>query len=69
MSIRETIVREARRQGLSAYRVAKLAGLSIRTVQSYFSETYDLGSERASAIAAVLGLELRRARRANRKVR
>jgi predicted transcriptional regulator len=57
---RVTIQKEVRRQGLSGYRIAKLSGLPMRTVQAYLAEDCDLAGERVAAIARVLGLELRR---------
>lgn len=65
MSFRQIILAEVARQGLSGYRIAKLSGIPVRTVQAYLAEDCDLGGERLSKIAATLGLELRRkARRA-----
>lgn len=59
MSFRKTIQNEARRRGLSGYRLAKMAGMPLRTVQAYLSEERDLTGERISMIAAALDLELK----------
>ncbi len=58
MDFRETIKREAEHQGLSGYRIGKLSGIPIRTVQAYLSGRTDLAGRRIEAIADVLGLEL-----------
>jgi transcriptional regulator with XRE-family HTH domain len=58
MSFQETIQREARRQGLSGYRIAKLADVPMRTVQAYLAGETDLAGRRIEKIAAVLKLEL-----------
>ena len=63
MSFRKIIQSEVERQGLSGYRVAKLSGIPMRTVQAYLAEHCDLSGERVAKIAATLGLELREARR------
>lgn len=62
-SFQETIRREARRQRLSGYRIGKLSGLPIRTVQNYLSGTSDLAGRRIEEIAKALGLVLARRRR------
>ncbi|MGD8453222.1 MAG: hypothetical protein PVJ57_15495 [Phycisphaerae bacterium] len=59
MSFRETILREVDRQGLSGYRIAKLANMPARTVQAYLAGQCDLMGERVALIAAALDLELR----------
>ena len=59
MSFRKTIQDEVRRRGLSGYRLAKMAGMPLRTVQAYLSEERDLTGERLSMIAAALDLELK----------
>jgi transcriptional regulator with XRE-family HTH domain len=63
MSFRKIIQREARRQKLSGYRIAKLAGLNKRTVQLYLAGDNDMAGERLAKIAEALGLELRPKRR------
>jgi transcriptional regulator with XRE-family HTH domain len=63
MSFQKTIQCEAQRQGLSGYRIGKLSGIPIRTVQEYLSGRSDLAGRRIEAIAAVLGLGLQRVRR------
>ena len=63
MSFRKTIQAEVKRQGLSGYRVAKLSGMPMRTVQAYLAEDCDLTGERVARIAEALGLELRAKRR------
>ena len=59
MSFRKIILAEVSRQGLSGYRIAKLSGLPMRTVQAYLAEDCDLTGERVAQIAATLGLDLR----------
>ena len=39
---RKIIKAEVKRQGLSGYRVAKLSGVPMRTVQQYLAEDCDL---------------------------
>lgn len=63
MSWQEMIQREADRQGLSGYRIAKLSGVPMRTVQKYLAGDSDLAGSRVEKIAAALGLELVRRRR------
>lgn len=63
MSFRKIVQAEVKRQGLSGYRVAKLSGVPMRTVQAYLAEDCDLVGERVALIANVLGLELRPKRR------
>lgn len=58
-----TIQSEAKRQGLSGYRLAKLAGLPMRTVQDYLAGAHDLAGERVAKLAAALGLELKATKR------
>ena len=63
MSFHSIITTEARRQGLSGYRLAKLSGIPMRTVQKYLACDSDIAGERVAKLAAALGLELRRKRR------
>lgn len=63
MIFRKIIKTEAKRQGLSGYRIAKMSGVPMRTVQAYLAEDCDLIGERVARIAKALGLELRPARR------
>ncbi len=58
MSFQETIQREARRQRLTGYRIGKLSGIPIRTVQRYLAGDTDLAGRRIEKIAAALGLGL-----------
>lgn len=60
MSFRRIIQSESKRQGLSGYRIAKLSGVPMRTVQLYLAGDCDLVGERIDKIASALGLELRR---------
>ena len=60
MSFRSIIEREAKRRGLSAYRIAAMADMPARTVQAYLAGTRDLSGERVARIVVALGLELRR---------
>lgn len=63
MTFREIIIGAARKQGLSGYALAKLAGLPMRTVQAYLSGENDLAGGRIEKLAAALGLALRPAGR------
>jgi transcriptional regulator with XRE-family HTH domain len=63
MSFRKIIRAEVTRQGLSGYRVAKLSGIPMRTVQAYLAGSRDLTGERLARIVDALGLELRPRRR------
>ena len=67
MLFRKIIQAEVTRQGLSGYRVAKLAGIPMRTVQAYLAGERDLTGERLAKLADALGLELRPKRRRARK--
>lgn len=58
MELQRTIQKEAKRQGLSGYRIAKLSGVPMRTVQAYLAGDTDLAGRRIDKIAAVLGLTL-----------
>lgn len=58
-SFRQIIESEVERRGWSAYRLAKEAGLPMRTVQAFMSGTCDLGMVRLEAVCRALGLELR----------
>lgn len=62
----EIIRREAVRQGLSGYRIAKMAGLPLRTAQAYMSGSTDLAGRRIEKIAEALGLELKPKAKAKR---
>jgi transcriptional regulator with XRE-family HTH domain len=66
MSFDTIIRREAKRQGLSGYRIGKMSGVPIRTVQAYLAGDCDLMGARIAKIAAALGLELRPVRRAKK---
>jgi transcriptional regulator with XRE-family HTH domain len=61
-SFQKTIQREARRQRLTGYRIGKLSGVPIRTVQRYLAGDTDLAGRRIEKIAEVLGLELQAVR-------
>ncbi|HUW82042.1 MAG TPA: helix-turn-helix domain-containing protein [Phycisphaerae bacterium] len=63
MSFRKTIQTELRGRKWSAYRLAKEAGLSIRTVQAYLAGDLDTTGERIEAMCEALGLQLRRKRK------
>jgi len=67
MTFHEIIKREAERRGLTGYRIGKLTGVPIRTVQAYLSGSTDLAGRRIEKIAAALGLELRPVRRRARR--
>lgn len=60
MSFRRIIVREAKRQGLSGYALAKLVKppISMRAIQAYLSGDHDLSGERLARVCDALGLEL-----------
>ena len=66
MSFRKIIEREVSRQGLSGYRLAKLAGLPLRGVQAYLAGDRDMGGERLAKVCDALGLELKPKRRKGR---
>ncbi len=61
--LQSTIQTEAERQGLSGYRIAKLAGMPMRTVQAYLAGDTDLAGERIEKMMEVLGLEVRPAKK------
>jgi lambda repressor-like predicted transcriptional regulator len=65
-SFRKIIQAEVKRQQLSGYAIGRAADMSVRTVQAYLAEQCDLGGERLSKIADVLGLELRLKQRKRR---
>ncbi len=69
MSFQELIRREAKRQGLSGYRISKLSGIPMRTVQAYLAGDSDLAGRRIEKIARVLGLGLGRVQRRSKKDR
>ena len=60
-AFRDIIRREAKRQGLSGYALAKLVApaVSRRMVQAYLAGTYDMTGEKLQAVCEALGLELR----------
>ncbi len=66
MSFRKIIQREAKQQGISGYRLAKMVGpkvVSERMVQAYLAGEADMTGERLAAICKALGLELRTRKR------
>jgi len=65
ISFQERIIREARRQGLSGYALAKLVKgkVSMRMVQHYLSGKRDMMGASVEVLARALGLELRRSAR------
>ncbi len=63
IDFRKDILREAKRQGLSAYALAKAAGLPIRGVQAFLSGERDITCVRLAALMDVLGIKLRRSGR------
>lgn len=67
MSFQRIIHAETKRQGLTGYRLGKLSGVPIRTVQKYLSGSGDLLGERVAKVAMALGLELRPVSRKGRK--
>ena len=67
MGFRRIIQAEARRQGLSGYRLSKESGVAMRSVQAFLAGESDMASENASRVAAVLGLELRPKRPQSKK--
>ncbi len=60
---RTTIQDEAKRQGLSGYRIGQLSGVPARTVQRFLAGDCDLVGARIAKIAGALGLELRPTRK------
>jgi hypothetical protein len=67
VTFQEAIKREAERQELTGYRIGKLSGVPIRTVQAYLAGDTDLAGRRIEAIAAALGMELRSTRRVRKE--
>ena len=63
MSFRQIIRQATGRYGWSAYRLAKEAGVPIRTVQAYFAEDIDLVGARLQKLCKALGLALGPVRR------
>lgn len=63
VSFREIVRREMKRQGLSGYRLAKLANLNLRGVQAYVAGERDMVGERLAKVCKALGLELKPKRR------
>lgn len=64
---RKQIVQVMKRRGLSAYALAKAAGLPLRNVQLFVSGTQDTTSRRLARLCKVLGLELRPTHKRNKK--
>jgi len=60
---RRIIMREVKRQRLSGYRLAKLSGVAMRTVQDYLAGESDMNGERLGKLAHALGLQLRPVKR------
>ena len=60
IDFRKEIMREAKRQGLSAYALAKAAGLPIRGVQAFLAGECDINCGRLAALMDVLGIKLKR---------
>ena len=54
---------EAKKQKLSGYRIAKMCGVPMRTVQAFLAGSSDLSSQRLEKIAEALGLDLCKVRR------
>ena len=62
MSFRKIIQREAKKRGISGYRLAKMVGpevASMRMVQAYVAGDADMTGERLAAVCKALNLELR----------
>ena len=59
MDFRTEVLREMKRQKMSAYRLAKEAGLPARTVQIFVAGTQDTTTERLAKMCMVLELELK----------
>ena len=60
---RREIQTEMRRQGLSAYGLAKEAGLPIRGVQRFLAGEREITSRRLAALLQALGFEMSKPRR------
>ena len=60
INFRKEIQMEMKRRGLSAYALAKAAGLSIRGVQWFLSGDRDITSRRLAVLLQALGFELKR---------
>lgn len=56
--IYETILKEKGRRGWSAYKLAHVSGLPMRTVQEYIAGTYDLTARRIDKLLAALDLRI-----------
>ena len=67
MSFRKIVQAEAKRRGVSGYRLAKESGVAMRSVQAFLAGESDMASENVFKVAAVLGLELRPKRRRVKK--
>ena len=63
IDFRKEILREAKRQGLSAYALANAAGLPIRGVQAFLSGEHEITCDRLAALMDVLGIKLKRSDR------
>ncbi len=59
MSFRAIVRAEVDRQGLSGYRLARMADMPERTIQAYLAGDRDLTGERLTKLCEALGLELR----------
>lgn len=68
-TFRDIIRAQAKQRGLSGYRIGKLSGVPIRTVQAYLAGTTDLSGKYLERICAAIGLALRPTRRRKTKVR
>lgn len=58
MDFRKEIVRELKRRKMSAYRLAKDAGMPPRGVQKFLVADRDMSSQRLAAVLKVLGFKL-----------
>jgi transcriptional regulator with XRE-family HTH domain len=58
-TIQATITARAAQLGLTAYGLAKLAGMSEETVRRYLYGKQDMTSEKVDKLLDVLGLEVR----------
>lgn len=58
MSIRETVIQEMKRQGLTQYRLAELAGISQPRVNDYVRGRRDMRGESLDKVFRALGLTL-----------
>ncbi len=68
MDLRAIVLKEIRRRDMSAYRLAQLTGLPMRTLQRFTAGDNDLRLDALGRVLDVLGFEIRPAQRRKGKV-